>query len=247
MILFLSDVHCRYEFVNAQLAHAEQRQEQPVAAVVVLGDFGLFEPNLKRFFRRRGERFARPVFVIEGNHEDFARLPQLAAAYRDVFTHLPRGSVETLDGHRCLCLGGAAYMDAHTTPRGATLEPADIEACLRYPPGAVDLILTHDCPRGIGVTNAPGFEHYGPPGFAGGDRLAARFAPRFWFFGHHHRWIEHTLGATRCVGLPQSWRGYALLDTDGRLTTVRHFVHIPRTCLMLRVWRSLVPGACRRS
>lgn len=217
MILFLSDVHCRYGVVNAQIAHAEARTGRPFDAVVVLGDFGFFEPDLRRFFRR--QRFHRPVFVIEGNHEDFDRLPQLAATYRDAFTYLPRASLHTIGGHRCLALGGAAYMDAGTTPRRAVVSAADIDACLALPPRSASLILTHDCPRGIGVANAPGFEHYGPPGIEGGDRLVEHFAPDLWLFGHHHRWIEGRLGATRCVGLPQSWMGYAMLDDEGRLET----------------------------
>ena len=128
MILFLSDVHCRYGVVNAQIAHAEARTGRPLEAVVVLGDFGFFEPDLRRFFRR--QRFHRPVFVVEGNHEDFDRLPRLAETYRGAFTHLPRATLHTIGGHRCLALGGAAYMDAHTTPRGAVVGAADIEACL---------------------------------------------------------------------------------------------------------------------
>ncbi len=239
MILFLSDVHCRYGVVNLQIAAAEARQGRPVDAVVVLGDFGLFEPDLRSFFRRRRERFTRPVFMIEGNHEDFDRLPRLAADYRDVFTHLVRGSLHTLDGHRCLCLGGAAYMDAHTTPRASLLTPADVEGCLRHAPRTADLILSHDCPRGIGVTSAPGFEHYGLPGFVGGDRLVAHFAPRLWIFGHHHRWIEGSLGATRCVGLPQSWEGYALLGGDGRLETVTHSVRVPPSGFAARLARRM--------
>ncbi len=224
MILFLSDVHCRYGIVNVQIAHAEARAGRSVDAVVVLGDFGLFDPDLRRFFRRRGGRFARPVSVIEGNHEDFDHLPRIVWDYRDVFTYLPRASLASIGGWRCLALGGAAYMDAHSTPRGSTLGGRDVDACLAHPPRSADLILSHDCPRGIGVDNAPGFEHYGPPGFAGGDRIVGHFSPSLWLFGHHHRWIEGCLGTTRCVGLPQSWMGYAVLDDERRLETVDHAI-----------------------
>ena len=240
MILLLSDVHGRYAVVNEQIAHAEARAGRAVDEVVVLGDFGFLEPDLRRFFRDLGGRFARPVSALEGNHEDFERLPRMAETYRDVVTHLLRGSVRTIDGRRCLCLGGAAYMDAHTTPRGAVVEAADIATCLAHPPRSADLILSHDSPRALGIANAPGFEHYGPPGIEEGGRLVEHFRPPLWFFGHHHRWIEGRLGGTRCIGLPQSWRGYALLDADGRVECVDREIPVPSPVRGTQAFRARV-------
>jgi predicted phosphodiesterase len=241
MILLLSDVHCLYEVVNQQIAHAEATTGRPVDAAIILGDVGLFEPQLGRFFRRAGERFTRPTYFIEGNHEDHDHLAALASAYGHILEHLPRSSVRVIDGHRFLCLGGAGYMDAHTTPWSAVITATDIEACLAHPHGAIDAILSHDCPQGIGVPNRPGFEHYGPPGFEGSSSLLAHFAPRFWFFGHHHRWHDYTIGGTRFAGLAQSWKGYGLLDHDGTLRVVQHSVPIatPFWAGLRRRWLSV--------
>jgi hypothetical protein len=236
VILLLTDVHGLYTVVNAQIAHAEATTGTLVAAAVILGDVGLFEPHLGRFFRRAGERFLRPTYFIEGNHEDHDHLAALAHAYRHELVHLPRGSVHTIDGCRLLCLGGAGYMDAHTTPRAAVITPADLEACLGHPGDSVDTIISHDCPQGIGVPNSPGCEHYGPPGFAGSDLLRAHFAPRLWVFGHHHRWFDHGAGGTRFVGLAQSWKGYGLLDCGATLRVVRHRVPID-TPFWSRLWQ----------
>jgi predicted phosphodiesterase len=236
MILLLTDVHCLYHVVNAQITHAEAQAGKPVAAVVLLGDVGLFEPQLGHFFRRDGARFLRPTYFIEGNHEDHDRLAALATAYRQMLVYLPRSSVHCLDGCRLLCLGGTGYMDAHTTPRAAVITPADIAACLAHPRAAVEVIISHDCPQGIGVPNSPGFEHYGPPGFEGSASLRAHFAPRLWVFGHHHKWYDHSVGGTRFVGLAQSWKGYGLLDCDGRLEVVRHRVLLD-TPFWTRLWR----------
>lgn len=221
-LLLLSDVHARYDVIDAQVAHAEAHLGAPVGQVLVLGDFGLFGDHLQRHFRQQGRRFARPVAFIEGNHEDFRAFDQLVHGFADVVTHLPRGSVFRTGNRRCLCLGGARYMDAWSTPPGCEVKEQDIEAALQLAPGSVDLVISHDCPTGIGVPSADGFNHLGPPGVAGFAAIAAHLAPRLWVFGHHHRWHQCEADGTRFIGLPQSWEGYVLLDGLGAVTCVEH-------------------------
>lgn len=226
MIVFLSDLHTRFDLVNLQVTAAEERCGRQAAAVVILGDVGLFEPFLKRFFRERGQRFLRPTCFIEGNHEDFERFDELVAGYADCLTYLPRGSVHALAGRRFLCVGGAAYMDAHVTQRRSLIGPDDIAACLRHAPADVDAILSHDCPAGVGVPNTPGFEHYGAPGFPGSRDLLARFRPDLWVFGHHHKWFRRDVDQTRFRGLAQSWRGCGVLLPAGEFLFVEHTVQV---------------------
>jgi len=226
-ILLLSDVHGHYRVIEAQLAHASEQVARGVSRVVVAGDFGLFGPDMHAYFRRAGRRFAAPVAFIEGNHEDYREFPDLVRQYADVVTHLPRATVQHVGPWRALCLGGARYMDAWSTPRGCEITELDIAACLARPAGEVDLVISHDCPCGIGVPNSPGLEHYGPPGVPGLERVAARLRPRLWFFGHHHRWHDHQADGTRYIGLPQSWQGYCLLHADGGVRMVEHEVALP--------------------
>jgi len=227
-LLLLSDVHAQYDVINAQVAHAEHRLGAPVAQVLVLGDFGLFGDHLHRHFRQQGRRFIRPVAFIEGNHEDFRAFDQLVLGFADVVTHLPRGSVLRAGDRHCLCLGGARYMDAWSTPPGCEVKTQDIEAALRFAPGAFDLIISHDCPTGIGVPSEAGFAHLGAPGVDGFAAIAAHLAPRLWVFGHHHRWHQHQADGTRFIGLPQSWEGYVVVDPDGEVTCVEHVLERPR-------------------
>ena len=165
---------------------------------------------------------------IEGNHEDFRNFDQLIADYADVLTYLPRGSVQEYGPWNWLCLGGARYMDAWSTPPGCEIRDADIEACLAMIPGSVDFVISHDCPTGIGVPNEGELGHLGPPGVEGFAKVADHLEPRFWIFGHHHRWHVCENGGTQFVGLPQSWQGFALLDAAGDLQRVENTVELPR-------------------
>lgn len=225
-VLLISDIHTHYEVVNQQILHAERDAGEAIDQVVVLGDFGFFADRLHEFFRRRGGRFSAPVACIEGNHEDHGALHDLAARYADVFEYLPRGSLVEFAPWRGVCLGGARYMDSWSTPRGCEISDADVAACLRHEPAAVDLVLSHDCPANIGMPNTPGLEHYGAPGVPAMAALAEHFRPRWWFFGHHHRWFDKTIDGTRYLGLPQSWLGYVLLSDTGEVRLVNHEVPI---------------------
>ncbi|MBM4118936.1 hypothetical protein FJ251_14615 [bacterium] len=236
-LLLLGDVHTRFGVIAAQIEHAREVAGVLPCAVVVAGDLGLFGDDLRRHFRRQGLRFPAPVSFIEGNHEDFRAFASLVADYADVLTHLPRATVQPLGPWRALCLGGARYMDAMTTPRGCEITERDIDACLAFPAGAVDLVVSHDCPCGIGVPGTVGFEHLGPPGMPGFERIAARLRPRLWVFGHHHRWHEHEKLGTRYLGLPESWHGYCLLDPDG---TLRRIDHAAQPAAAPRRWK--LPG-----
>jgi Icc-related predicted phosphoesterase len=237
-ILFISDIHANYHVIDAQVEHAETELGIPIKEVLVLGDFGFFGDDLHAYFRRQKRRFRCPVAFIEGNHEDHGALENLADSYADVITHLRRGSLHHAGRWRCLCLGGARYMDAWSTPRGCEISQADVAASLAHAPDAVDLVITHDCPVGIGVPNTPGLEHYGQPGVPELNQIAEHYRPPLWIFGHHHRWHEVTHEGTRYLGLPQSWVGYALLDAEGEVRRVEHEVPI-RSSSRWRRWFGL--------
>jgi len=223
-VLVISDIHAHYGVINTQIRHAEQSCGHAVSEVLILGDFGFFADDLSAYFRQQGQRFLRPVSCLDGNHEDHSALPDLAASYADVVTYLPRGSVHRIGQMTGLCLGGARYMDAWSTPRGCEITDDEVAACLAHDPAAIDLVLTHDCPEDIGVPGAPGMEHYGKPGVRQMARLVEHFRPRLWLFGHHHRWFDRTCDGTRYVGLPQSWVGYVLLEAGPTVTMIQHDV-----------------------
>ncbi len=226
-ILLLSDVHAHYHVIAEQLVHCESLGHV-VSQVLVLGDFGIFSANLRDYFGRGEGRFTSPVAFIEGNHEDFVAFDRLVRQYADVVTHLPRTSIHRFGAWRWLCVGGARYMDAWSTPRGCEITPADIEACLIHEPGSIEIVISHDCPTGIGVSSRDQMTHLGEPGDAGLARVARHLKPQWWFFGHHHRWHDSSREGTRFIGLPESWRGYAVLGPNAALERVEHEVALPR-------------------
>ncbi len=215
MILVTSDTHCYYDTINKQIEHAENVLGHRITSVIHLGDFGAYKPHLNEFFIKQKQCFKRPLYFIDGNHEDFNALDWIARKYKDCFTYLPRGTVHKIDGYRFLCLGGAAYMDSMITQKGAVITDAQINRCLSIPTDDVDIILTHDCPVGIGVPNTPGLDFFGATGFPRSDELSAHFKPRLWLFGHHHKFFSHIIeGGTSYYGLCGTWKGFGLLDEN---------------------------------
>lgn len=249
MILVTSDTHGHYHYVNAQIDHAESMINSSITSVIHLGDFGFYKSHLNDFFIRKGNRFSRPVFVIDGNHEDFDALPSMVKRYEGYLTYLPRGTVHNIDGYRFLALGGASYMDAMNTQKGAVITDQQIDMCLAKPASEVDILLTHDCPLNIGVPNSPGCEFYGPTGFPRSDELAAHFKPRLWLFGHHHKWFECRDAHTHYYGIADTWKGFGLLDNDFKFSFVNHQLpwsktpFFERLLIMLKIIRPGKPMA----
>jgi predicted phosphodiesterase len=232
MIFVTCDTHCYYETINAQVDYAESVLGHAISCIIHLGDFGLYRSHLHEYFIKRGQRFRRPLYLIDGNHEDFDALPALVKKYEGFFTYLPRGTVHTIEGYRFLALGGAAYMDSMITERGAVITDRHINDCLSVAPDAVDIILTHDCPVGIGVPNTPGFGHFGQPGFPRSDELAAHFRPRLWLFGHHHKWFDGRDDHTAYYGLCGTWKGFGLLGEEYRFEIVKNKIPWQKTPLI---------------
>ena len=237
MILFISDIHGWYSLVNDQIRHAETTFGRQVATVIALGDFGLFGPALHDYFAHHGGRFLRPFCFVEGNHEDFSHFDSLCNIYRSHLTHLPRGSITLIDGLKILGFGGAAYMDPRLTPHGSEIRDEDIDRCLSLPDATVDIVVSHDCPKGLGVPDSPRFRHFGPTGFDRGFEISRRFRPAIWVFGHHHQWFQAEREETRFEGLAESWHGYAVYHREFGFRRVEHFIKRHRG-----FWQNLFPG-----
>jgi len=234
MILIVSDTHCYYDIVNQQIEYAENVLGHSISCVIHLGDFGIYKAQLRDYFKKKKKRFLRPLYCIDGNHEDFKSLHKLVNKYKDYFTYLPRASVHTIEGYRFLALGGAAYMDAMITERGSVITNQQINECLAVAKEDVDIIITHDCPVGIGVPSSPGLEHFGDTGFPRSEELVTHFKPKMWLFGHHHKWFHTNDSHTAYYGVSGIWKGFGLLDDNYNLSMVSNKVAWKKTTLLER-------------
>jgi predicted phosphodiesterase len=235
MIMIVSDTHCYYEMVNVQINYAQNILGHDITSVIHLGDFGIYTWHLRDFFIKRKERFLKPLYCIDGNHEEFHNLHKLAEKYKEYFTYLPRGSLHNIGNYRFLALGGAAYMDSMITERGAVITNQQIDRSLSHPADSVDIIITHDCPTGIEVPNTPGMEHFGEPGFPRSHELAERYKPKIWFFGHHHKWHSHNADDVEYYGLSGVWKGFGLLDDNFNFTMIDHRIEWAESPLIEKI------------
>jgi predicted phosphodiesterase len=226
MILIIGDSHCQYPSINDQIDHAEQQTGSKITSVIQLGDFGIYQKELQKYFNGTKEQcFKRPLYFIDGNHEDFWHFDTLIKKYTKYFTHLPRASVNKIDGYRFLCLGGSAYMDPINTPPGAVITGENIEKCLYHNSQDIDIIISHDCPEGIGVPGTIGFEYCGEPGFPRSREVLDKIKPKLWIFAHHHKWYVAKEQNTQFFGLDVAYNGCAVLDDNFNVTILKHSVN----------------------
>jgi hypothetical protein len=165
---------------------------------------------------------ARPVYWIYGNNDWPPAIADIEAGRRDVrnLCHLKTGEVAELSvGDQTLCVAGLngaydpLYSQAsareHDDPAaGSFFTPADIEAMLRLRGRAVDILLAHGCPAGLGLGREP--DHAVPALRQVLDALQ----PTYMFCGHAHffRYVQH--GPTHLYVLAQLTDEYYVLDTD---------------------------------
>ena len=71
MILIIGDVHAEFGVINKQIRFVEKEYNTKIDAVIQLGDFGIHREPLMNFFHKQKQKFLRPVYYIDGNHEDF--------------------------------------------------------------------------------------------------------------------------------------------------------------------------------
>lgn len=222
-VLFVGDSHgCVRHLIGAVWALQAHRNIQ-LDLIVQVGDFHAYAPgnypvddwfvannpaeldaqdiatpgsSLERELDDVASRLDCPIHVITGNHEDFAWLAgthsqQGELAKLDahgVFTHVADGATVTLSE---TTIGYLGMIDAPGTRYD--FNPGALEKLHELAPGSVDILVTHDNPRGYQDTQA-GRET------GGSDRLSAlidHLQPWLHVGGHIHQVFEQRIGATR--------------------------------------------------
>lgn len=138
--------------------------------ILQCGDFGFWtdNPETRKYLRtiqKDLEVTGITLFWVDGNHEDHDRIsrgwrgapptvPAITAGHDRIF-YLPRGYRWNWWGKTWMAVGGAVSVDKQWRREGKSWWPgeeltdSEVEYCCR--PGQVDVIIAHDCPRGVNI------------------------------------------------------------------------------------------------
>lgn len=219
VIAVFGDVHGALDAMY-RLCEQWERRHGEIALVLQTGDMGIFPGDLDKATRRHADQdptelgakdyvdgrkvSSHTTYFIRGNHEDHEWL----AKYPKGGAIAPSGLLTYVTGRRPVTvevgsttvtiagLGGIAARGRRNTEErnpGGAFDPAEIDALLALDPGSIDILLTHDSPRGHGLSGNPD---------SGADEvtiLIEHLQPRLSFWGHYgHPPDPFEIGPTRC-------------------------------------------------
>ena len=208
MILILGDLHAQFHFLPKVIRHAQEIAH--IDSIIQLGDFGIFKSTFTKL-----PRLTKPLYFVEGNHEDFDLLGQLrkngegiVQLKKNLF-HVGRGTQWEMDGLTWTGLGGSEFFDAYNCPQGSTFTDEEIDITLSK--GKTDILISHDGPHGLLIP--------GHPAFGGGIDVGCKrlnklygLSPKIWFFGHHHQTVSMEQHGVRNYGIDCVEWGYGIFD-----------------------------------
>ncbi len=203
--LILGDTHGCWGDLNITLARAI-REHPDITHIVQVGDFGYGWPGTRPFKASLGfftnEEMAiynhAQKFFIDGNHENHDLLDQDKGAWQPDWQYMPRGSIldiqdECGENTRVLFFGGASSIDKeYRVPHRSwwpqeSITNMQIQRTLDRIGGPITAIFSHEHPSSIPYSDV----RYDNKIFGRSDKEALEvlkkvYAPKFWFFGHHH-------------------------------------------------------------
>ena len=221
VLMLAGDWHGNQTWVERVIAHAVTRN---VDTILQLGDFGYWLDDLRTdeylatidtLLAATGIR----LFWLDGNHEDHTRVADWADATRHPnVRYLRRGFRWQWWGKTWMSVGGAMSVDKRCRIEGESWWPqeeltdADVEYAQRD--GGVDVIVSHDCPRGVdipgvGPDTKGGVRGNWPPDILleaqqHREKLATicrATTPDWLFHGHYHIAYGSNFDATAVIGL----------------------------------------------
>ena len=211
--------------------------------VLHLGDFGIW-PGAE------GQQYLRSIaavldlvsaelWFVDGNHEDFPQLAQLASgalpdgrvAVQPNIFHLPRGHRWQWHGRTWLACGGGVSLDKAARTEGRDWWPQEEitgrqEAAI-VAGGHADVMMCHDCPAGVAHAFPRPPSWWDPADLARGSahrerlrRIAEAVQPGHLMHGHLHRAYQRDCdfgyGPVQVTGLAADGvlRNFAVLNVE---------------------------------
>ena len=159
MILLLGDIHGNVGTLRYAI---EKAVEAEAAALIQVGDFGLFDKGgAAEGFHKVCKASPIPIYFIEGNHDDCRRWVQLTEVTRvwddaNLF-YIPRGTVMDIDGRMIAFMGGAASIDKAIRlhegwhwDKYENIAPQEVLRLFNNAEGKkIDMLITHDVPTSV--------------------------------------------------------------------------------------------------
>ena len=223
VLMLAGDWHGNLPWAERVIEHAAARE---VDTILQLGDFGYWvdDPQTDEYLsvidQTAGSAGIR-LFWLDGNHEDHTRVADWVDTSRfPNIRYLPRGHRWQWWGLTWMSVGGAMSVDKYYRVEGESWWPgeeltdADVEYASRD--GEVDVIVSHDCPRGVDIPGVGPDTKGGARGNWPADILAeaqrhrdklaticAATTPGWLFHGHYHIPYTGSLDPTTVMGLGQ--------------------------------------------
>jgi Calcineurin-like phosphoesterase len=250
-ILVAGDWHGnRYWALNVvqrvpQLLPGEQRR-----LIVHLGDFGIWpDDDGQRYLNAVNSALSKvgaELWFIDGNHEDFSQLAQLAGSalpdgrvpVRSNIYHLPRGQRWDWHSRMWVACGGGVSLDKALRKYGHDWWPQEEITSQQESAiinnGPADVLVCHDCPADVTHAFPPPPSRWNREDLARNNAHRVRLQgivdatrPAHIMHGHLHRAYQRTCdfgyGSVQVTGLGAdgSMRNFAVLDVTSMAWTLR--------------------------
>jgi predicted phosphodiesterase len=171
--LICGDLHAKWQDLNSVMKNVDFNLKIRYDSVIQVGDFGFFPKkfvDLDEFkivsrsnsgFKYKHLKFHKPVYAIDGNHEDHAWLKTANHAdWKEKYNihYQPRGSWMNIDGYKIGFLGGALHADRKqegSIDKGTTnyILNKEVKNAIEEwnDVGGMDTIITHSCPSNMKI------------------------------------------------------------------------------------------------
>jgi hypothetical protein len=191
-LIILGDIHGHWDGANATV-HSALNEHPDAKAVVSLGDLGDGWP-IRGGFNRWKPDFDLPIYVVDGNHENFDAIE--AGNINPKLRWTGRGTTLDLDGNMVMFFGGATSPDRDGRVIGKSWWPQEsitreqVEYALQYQGPRLTAMFCHERAECFPIP-----KDKQPVIWANqcgrSDRIALetvvrKYRPEFYFHGHWH-------------------------------------------------------------
>jgi hypothetical protein len=207
-VIIIGDVHCNFNAANASVL-AALKQHPTAWAVIQLGDLGDGWPT-PRGLERWKPNFPHPIYVVDGNHENFDALE--AGDINGRLRWVRRGSTVTFNHKHNMCFGGATSPDRNSRIIGRDWWPQEsitreqVQHALDWNGGPIHTMFCHERADVFPIPKTwrlPVFEeNSGASDRAALSLVVKKHQPEWYFHGHWHHGDFSVINGIKVVACP---------------------------------------------